>query len=295
MSSSEHVPHIDKGKSRACHTAASERTPLLASQSRTPDDDRDLEPTSRSDRRLWSKLIFIFLATLSICESDLCCCVTMLMIPLGIVAFIVVALLAYSYAARVMFVSSEELLDRAVTVKGPDRLDVLNITEGGGIWIKVEGRVGVDAGAVIGVNSEDGDGIFRDIWKSIGRWGIQRLDRITIKLTTIQISSEGKHSAVLGSLDTASMDVALTTEPPSDFSWLSKVSMPVFVAPTQNASALLRFVRDSWRDGTVVIQAHVERAIIQGGSLSDNSWRRLFNGKLSEITTAIRMKSEYWC
>ena len=71
-----------------------------------------------------------------------------------------------------MFVSSEELLDRAVTVKGPDRLDVLNITEGGGIWIKVEGRVGVDAGAVIGVNSEDGDGIFRDIWKSIGtRWG----------------------------------------------------------------------------------------------------------------------------
>ena len=38
---------------------------------------------------------------------------------------------------------------------------------------KVEGKVGhsVDVGTAIGVNSEDGDGIFRDIWKFIGRWG----------------------------------------------------------------------------------------------------------------------------
>ena len=72
MSSSEDAAHIDKGKSRAHPTDPSERTPLLASQSSTSRDDTDLETTSRSRRRLWSKLIFIFLVTLSICKSNWC-------------------------------------------------------------------------------------------------------------------------------------------------------------------------------------------------------------------------------
>jgi len=42
----------------------------LASQSYTPGDDTDLQITSRSRRRLWSKLVFIFLVTLSICKLN---------------------------------------------------------------------------------------------------------------------------------------------------------------------------------------------------------------------------------
>jgi len=208
--------------------------------------------------------------------------------------FIVVALLAYSYVARAKLVSPDDLLDRAVVVKGPDRLDVLNITKDGGIWINVEGRVGVDAGEVIGVNSDDNDGIFRDIWKSLGRWGIRRLDKITIKLTTIRIYPEDDDSNFLASLDTSPMELPLTTGPTSDLSWLTQVSLPVFITPTLNTSALVQFVRDSWRNGTVAVQVHVERAVVQGGSLSDNSWRRIFDQQRSEIYTAIRAKSECW-
>jgi hypothetical protein len=72
MSSPEDPPHICKGKSRE-HTAdPSERTPLLASQSHSSQDDPDLETTSRSRRRLWSRLISIFLVTLSICKLNRC-------------------------------------------------------------------------------------------------------------------------------------------------------------------------------------------------------------------------------
>lgn len=212
---------------------------------------------------------------------------------LGIIVFIVVALLAYSYAARAKLVSPDDLLDHAVVVKGPDRLDVLNVTEDGGIWVNVGGRVGVDAGAVIGVNAEEDDGFFRIIWKSLGRWGIQRLDRITIKLTTLHIFSDHEPSTVLMSLDASPTDLPLTTEAPSDFSWLTKISIPIFIAPIHNTSALVRFVRHSWRDGTVAVQAHVDRVVVQGGSLNDNSWRKTFKQQRSEVRTAIRMKSEW--
>jgi hypothetical protein len=220
------------------------------------------------------------------------CCCAQEEYYLGVIAFIVVALLAYSYVARIKLGSPDELLDRAVVVQGLDRIDVLNVTEEGGIWINIESRAGVDAGAAIGVNSEDDDGIFRDIWKSLGRWGIRRLDRINIKLTTIHISPQDDHSTVLASLDMSPMDLPLTTEPPSDPSWLTKISIPVFIAPSQNASALVQFVRHSWQDGTVAVQARVDRVVIQGGSLTDNSWRRMLDQQRSEVHTTIRMKSK---
>lgn len=203
-------------------------------------------------------------------------------------------MLAYSYAARIKLVSSDELLERAVFVRGPDRIDVLNITDDGGIWVNVDSRVGVDAGTMVGVNSEDNDGFFRDIWKALGRWGIRRLERITLKLTTIHISPQAEPSTILASLDTSPMDLPLTTEPPSDSTWLTKVSIPVFIAPTQNTSAFLQFVRRSWRDGTVAVQVHVERAVIQGGSPNDNSWRKMLDQQRSEVYAAIHMKSECW-
>jgi hypothetical protein len=212
---------------------------------------------------------------------------------LGTIAFIVVALLAYSYAARAKAVASDDLLDRAVTVQGPDRLDVLNVTEDGGIWVSLEGRVGVDAGSAIGVNAEDDDGILSSIWKSIGRWGIRRLDRITIKLTTIHISPQDDHEIILAAVDACPIDLPLTAEAPSDLSWLTKVSVPIFINPSRNASTLIQFVRDCWRDRAVAVRAHVDRVVVQGGALDDTSWRRRFEQQRSDILKMILMKSRY--
>lgn len=210
----------------------------------------------------------------------------------GIVAFVIIAFLAYSYAARASLLSPDDLLTRAVVVKGPDRLDVLNITLDGGVWVQVEGRMGVDAGAVIGVNSEHDDGVFRDIWKALGRWGVRRLKTVSIQLTTIRITPKDHYSTLLTSVDVPPLSLPLTTEPPADFSWLTTVSIPIFVSPTQNSSVLARFVRESWRDEIVAIQAHVDEVAVRGGSLQEKGWRRKFEQKHSDIHTAIHVKSK---
>lgn len=62
---------VDKGKGRAQTADPSERTPLLASQSNTSDDDVQLETTSNSRRRLWYRLTVVFLVLLSLC---MCMC-----------------------------------------------------------------------------------------------------------------------------------------------------------------------------------------------------------------------------
>lgn len=198
--------------------------------------------------------------------------------------------MAYSYAARVSLVSPDDLFDRAVIVKGPYRLNILNVTEDGDIWVNVEGRVGVDAGSVVGVNSEQVDGFLRDIWKSLGRWGIRQLDSVTVTMTTIRISSENDYSTVLATLDMSPMSISLTTEPPSDLSWLTTVTVPVHISPTHNLTTLMKFARDSWLDGIADTHVHVDQAVVQGGSLHEEGWRRSFEQQHTDIHRAIRIK-----
>lgn len=183
-------------------------------------------------------------------------------------------------------------MNNAITVRGPDRVDVLNITTEGGIWLNVTGRVGVDAGAALGVKSDEDDGLLRDIWKAFGRWGIRKVDRVNVQLDTIRLSPGDDSSILLASLDTPPMELRLTAQPTSDLSWLMKVSVPIFIAPTQNASILMKFVRDSWRDGTVNVIAHVDHVAVKGGSLFETGWRRRIDQKLENIDTVIHKKSE---
>lgn len=285
---------IDKGKGRELSTDLSERTPLLASQSHTSREHADLEVIARSRQRLWSKLTFIFLFTLSICMSNryICSYRTHEHLP-GIITFIVVAVLAYSYAVRASRASPGDLLDRAVIVKGPYSVDVLNITKDDGIWVNVESMVGVDAWSVIGVNSEKTDGIFSDVWKSLGRWGIRKLGGITVKATTVRISPENEYSTVLASLDISPVTIPLTTEPSPDLSWLTKVNLLIHIVPIQNLTTLARFAHDSWLDGLAVFHAHVERATVHGGSLHEISWRRSFKQQINNIHRTIRINSKF--
>lgn len=207
--------------------------------------------------------------------------------------FIIVAILAYSYAEQAAHISPKDIMDKAITVKGPDRIDVLNITSDGGIWLNVTGRIGVDAGAAIGVKSDEEDSLFQDIRKAFGRWGIRRIDRVNVQLDTIRISPGDDSSILLASLDTPPLEMKLTAQPPPNLSWLTKVSVPVFIAPTQNASILMKFVRDSWRDGTVNVIAHVDNVTVRGGSLFETGWRRRIDQKLKSIDTVIHHKSEF--
>lgn len=283
VASAVHHPHIamssdnqgntsntSKGKTRATQQDLDERTPLLASGSGT---HYDLEPGPPRRRRLFTKLLSVFVFFFSVC----------------ILLFILVLLIAYSYGSRASDISSDELIQRALVVRGPDRLDVLNITREGGIWVNVQGRVGLDAGSVIGVASGEDDSIFIDWWKSMGRWGIHQLDRVTVNLTTIDVSSQHDH---LATISLPLLELSLTADPPENDSWLTKVSIPVYVQPTKNISALARFVRESWRDGTVRIEAHVGSADIRGGRANEDGWRTRLRAIRSDVHSKVSLNSE---
>lgn len=264
-------PHAAKGKGRARPEDLDERTPLLASGSGT---HYEPEPTTPRRRRLVAQLLSVFLYSFSFC----------------VLLFIIVLLIAYSYGSRASGIPPDELIQRALIARGPDRLDVLNITSDGGIWLRVRGRVGLDAGRVIGVATEEDESYLQFWWKSIGRWGIEQLDSVTANLSTIEVSSQHDH---LAAVVIPPLDLPLTADPPHDDSWLTEVTIPVYIQPTKNMTALLRFVRESWRDGTMRVEAHVGRAAIRGGHLHEGGWRSALSAVRKDVVSHVSLRGEF--
>jgi hypothetical protein len=103
-------------------------------------DDDNLETASHSNRsgRLLSTLTTVFLITLSI----------------SILLVLLLLSLAYSYGAKASHLSNDDILNSGLVFRGPDAIDVLNVSMRGDVWVRLDGRVGFDAGAVIGVNPD---------------------------------------------------------------------------------------------------------------------------------------------
>ncbi|KAJ7206485.1 hypothetical protein GGX14DRAFT_698363 [Mycena pura] len=266
----EDVPQsIDKGKRRA--QEPTESTPLLGSSSSTILDD---PPPSVARRTLYSKLTAVFLGSLIF----------------TVLACVALALLAWSYASRASHISTDDILNDGLVFQGPDRVDVLSITWSGGIWVRMEARMGFDAGSVIGVNASPDDGLLRNIWKAVGRWGVHTLDRVSVNMSTIDITSQSNPSVVLATIEPSPVVIPLTANPPSDWTWLTPISTPLLIRPTSNTSALFQFVREAWRDGSAAVKADVGSVEVRGGAFSDNSWRSLLHRELSNVRTALRIQ-----
>ena len=268
-----------KGKARALGGEPTEQTPLLPASSISVSSTHHLQDPPNHARRLCSRIITVFLVSFSFC----------------IIAVLVVIFVIYSYRSRASNVSPEEIIQRALVVKGPDWINVLNTTSDGSVWIEVNGRVGLDAGDIVGVHNEERDGIFQYLWKSIGRWGIHQLDRVTVNVSTIHVTSQYNSSDILASIVASSIEVPLTANPPRDLSWLTPVSLPLLIRPTKDVGTLLRFVRNSWKQGVIDVLTSVDTAQVWGGGVNDRGWRRAFSVRHSNIETAvhIRCKSDY--
>jgi hypothetical protein len=264
---------VDKGKGRAESPSTDERTPLLASPSAASNDPESSSSTQQGRRRsLRSQLTFVFLFSSAF----------------GIILLVVVTLIAYSYVAKASHVAPDDIR-RALVFQGPDRVDVLNVTKEGGIWMRVEGRVGLDVGVLIDVNSVPEDTVWDSIVKSIGRWGVKRIDKVTVDLEAIQIFPESDKSFPLASVDTPPVQLSLITNPPAE--WLTPISIPILIHPTKDTAALANFMQHSWSDGIVAVQASIASARVRGGGLGDNDWRSGFTFVREDIQTAIRIES----
>ncbi|KAF5350552.1 hypothetical protein D9756_008570 [Leucocoprinus leucothites] len=269
---------VDKGKRRA--DVPTERTPLLhnAAYESTSRDVRVLysaPPPSR--QRLRSILTTVFLVSLSAC----------------LIFAVFLTILAWSYASRASRLAPERLLNEDVVLNGPFRVDVLNTTDDGGLWLNVSGRVGFDAGDAMDVNHPspgDSDGPLKQLWKAIGRWGIRTLDAVTVDLDMVRVAPEYDNSIVLLEAKLPPVELPLTVDPPrrSD-EWLSPMVTEVFVRPTKNATVLEKFITESWGNGRFDVSAHVGELRITGGRM-ESSWKTNFHGKMKNVQTSIRLK-----
>ncbi|KAJ3881641.1 hypothetical protein F5051DRAFT_95809 [Lentinula edodes] len=263
--------HKDKGKGKA--RDVTERTPLLASSSSNSIPTENSMPRGQI-RRLGIRLVCIFLTALLIC----------------ICALAIIVILAWSYSSRASDMSPDDILHKALVMQGPDRVNVLNVSSSEGIWVHVEGRFGLDAGAVVGVNSDPGDGILDRIWKSLGRWGVRNLDTVSVWTSTINITTRSDPPVFLASVDIPPLQIPLTVDPPSGYSWLQHVSAPVLIRPTSKTSDLLHFAQDSWRNGQIMVQTEMSTIDVRGGELAALSWKSRLHRQLADVETALSIK-----
>ncbi|KAJ3841451.1 hypothetical protein EV361DRAFT_192544 [Lentinula raphanica] len=263
------VSNKGKGKARAIN----ERTPLLASASSSSVRSTE-ESTPPLRRRFGLRLACIFLTTLLIC---LC-------------ALAIIVILAWSYSSRASDMSPEDILHKALVVQGPDRLDVLNVSFSNGIWVNVEGRIGLDAGSVVGVNPEAGDGVLDKIWKSLGRWGVRNLETVSVWTSTINITTRSDPPVFLATVDLPPLQLPLTVDPPADHTWLQHFSAPVHIKPTPKTSDLLHFAQESWKNGQVLVHTEMDTVDVRGGELASSSWKSRLHRELSDVKTAFSLK-----
>ncbi|TRM59260.1 hypothetical protein BD626DRAFT_157566 [Schizophyllum amplum] len=263
---------IDKGKARA--TEPSERTPLLRA-AHTPSEYHSeldqLHPHPPLWRQLCVRFAYLLALTLLLCA----------------LAFGVFAAVAWSYAARAQRVSPDDVLNRGLVFRGPHRVDVLNVTEAGAMYVDVELSVGVDVGAVMDVNSDPDDNILDRTWKSLGRWGVKRLDRVSVEMGRLSLADG---DVVLGTLDIPPIELPLTTNPPRGTAWLTTMTTRVFVQPTNKTMDLVHFARRSWKDGFIRLHVDVDTVVVSGGTVGDPSWRRRVHQELNDVSADMKIE-----
>lgn len=265
-----------KGKWRAAAEESDETTPLLAPSAQLIRDDGPPPLAESSERRrLLVLLLTIFLSTL-------CACILLLLV--------LVAIAWWSYSSKISGVR-DEVLNRAVVFRGPDRVDVLNATEGS-VWLQVDSRVGIDAGealdTILGVEDKDNIGMVTLFRRSMGRWAIGRMKEVTVRLDGVSMLF-GKDTLV--NVTTPAISLPLTLDIPYDEPWLTALSLPIHVHVTQDAEALEEFAKASWRIGVVQLAALSSRITVLGGGQGEASWRRLMNVTQEDVIIPLKFTS----
>ena len=276
-------PHtsIDKGKQRAATPEPSERTPLLPSGSSHTihQSHPHLSPPEQPPHQnLVRKLLIVFSATLVAC----------------VIVLVLILLFALSYSSRVSSLTAQEVLDRGLFIEGPNRIDVLNATKEDGMWIRVDYRAGLDMGRALRIRPDDEDLVWTGFWKSIGRWGVREVGKISIELSQITVASHSEPSLSLAVFTAPIIELPLSPDPPSNLEWLTPMSIPIHIHPTNHTKDLVLFANESWMSGTIQVSAIIPSIRVAGGGVHEGTWRGSFSTKRSDVSIAIRAKSEFF-
>ncbi|KAF9778847.1 hypothetical protein BJ322DRAFT_1089959 [Thelephora terrestris] len=268
---------MDKGKQRASAPEPSERTPLIPSgSSHIIHQSRPRSPQSEQPphQNLLKRLLIVFSATLTAC----------------IVVLALIILFALSYSSRVSSITVQEVVDRGLVVEGPDRIEVLNATKEGGVWVRVDCRVGLDMGRILRIRPDDEDLIWTELWKGVGRWGVRKVGTIAIELSQIAVTSHNKPPLNLAVLSTPVVELPLSSDPPSNLEWLTPMSIPIKIHLTERTEDLVRFANESWISGIIQVSTTISSISVMGGKVGEHTWRDNFNIGRSNVSIALMTK-----
>jgi hypothetical protein len=278
-------PRVDKGKRRARSLEPpSERTPLLVPtrSSRAVLQPPSAPPSLRA-RPLRSTLARVFLFTLL----------------LAVFLLGALALLAYSYAAAATRTPPADLLARALVVRGPDHVSVLNLTRPEDtadgrteIWVLVHARIGLDGATALGVvDDEDPNApepLHTYAWKALGRWAVRRLGAVSVRVAGVRVVSPT--GAGLLDVDAPGViELLLASTVHTDERWLRRVAVPLRVRPTGDGDALVAFAKDCWTAGVVAVNASVGAVHVSGGV--GGGWRGLLQVGRTDLEMYLRKQS----
>ncbi|EJD01872.1 uncharacterized protein FOMMEDRAFT_147059 [Fomitiporia mediterranea MF3/22] len=263
-----------KGKLRAAPEEISETTPLLGSSQPLIRDD--VPPTSsfRNRRRLLILLSTVFLSTLGFC----------------LIIIVILLALTYSYSPKITNAVRDEVLDRSVVIRGPDRVDVVNATESS-VWAQVDLKIGVDVGTAIDIVLETDnkrlDSGVTAIRRALGRWLIRQMHTVTVSAEYASLYSENKNIA---NVAVPSITFPLTVDRPDDDTWLTDLSLTVHIDVTDNAEDMSTIAREAWKSGVLLVNTVLHNVSINGGTKGDRSWRRHLKEKQEIMVLQSRIK-----
>jgi hypothetical protein len=192
-------------------------------------------------------------------------------------------------------------LQDVVTFHGPTDIQVLNITSSG-LWLEVEGYMGVDVDQILGVDrihvpeGQRGGGAWwwESVRKAFGRTVVHTLGPVEVSsLRGIEIwSTTGTRSALLSAIIPKAIPIPMTTRvnnltydstvwsiPP----WLTPIRVPIHVEPKVSPKNLLSLVKKAWANGSISIELRVKSITVK--AVEDKGWR----GYVSRTETDVRV------
>ncbi len=293
----------DKGKGKRKAVHPSERSPLLATSSRSiATDQHEDEPrrSSHSSRRARSIILTILIVLASLLIS----------------ALLFLALLAYSFRPSPSELSA--LPKTSFKYTPPEEVKVLNVTEDG-VLVNVTVRCGINADRAFGIERYDNDdekaaasergarGMGAEWWEDLRRWTARKaLAQLPSRAVAVHVPEQIlilPHHITSPPLLTVSIpstllvplisDVSLSTLPDST-DWLQPISFTAIAKPLASTGQLWEFAQRVWAEGQARVVIEISKVEIELPA-AGAWWGKYARREKEDLAMDIQMPGELTC